>query len=97
MKKFVIAWCIVVAFAILMGIVACAETYPQTFVIESINLEQDCIILMDFNGNEWIWSDVEDYEKGDIIAAIMEDNGTEIIYDDIIINIRYSGYIEGWE
>lgn len=95
MKKFI---AIVALFVMVFAFsTARAEIYPQTFFVNDIDHAQDMLILIDFNGNEWLWSGIEDYEKGDIIAAIMEDNGTEIIYDDIIINIRYSGYIENWE
>lgn len=76
--------------------VAYAETYPQAFIVNAIDLAQDAIILMDSNGNEWVWFGIEDYYVGDIVAAIMDDSGTEVIYDDTIIMIRYSGYIEGW-
>lgn len=96
MKKFAIVWCVIVAFAILMEIAACAEIYPQTFVVDLVNHEQDFMILVDFNGNEWIYNDVEDFDCGDIIAAIMEECGTPTIYDDEIIMIRYAGYMEGW-
>ena len=98
MKKFVIVWCIVVACAILMGIVACAsaEQYPQAFVVDLINYEQDFMVLVDFNGNEWIWQGIEDFDCGDIVAAIMEERGTPTIYDDEIVMIRYAGYMEGW-
>lgn len=95
MKKFI---AIIALFVMIFAFsTACAEIYPQTFFVNDTDCARDTLILIDFNGNEWLWSGIEDYEKGDIIAAIMEDNGTEIIYDDIIINIRYSGYIEGWE
>ena len=99
MKKFVIIWSIVIALAILMGVVACAsaETYPQTFVVDLVNHEQNYMVLIDFNGNEWIWESVEDFDCGDIIAAIMEERGTPTIYDDEIVKIRYAGYMEGWE
>ena len=99
MKKFVIVWSIVVACAILMGIVACAsaEQYPQTFVVDRVNREQNYMVLIDFNGNEWIYEDVEDFDCGDIVAAIMEECGTPTIYDDEIVIIRYAGYMEGWE
>lgn len=99
MKKFAIVWCIVVAIAILMGIVACAsaEEYPQTFVVDLVNREQNYMVLVDFNGNEWIWEGVEDFDCGDIVAAIMEERGTPTIYDDEIVMIRYAGYMEGWE
>ena len=99
MKKFAIVWCVVVAIAILMGIAACAsaEEYPQTFVVDLVNHEQNYMVLVDFNGNEWIWEGVEDFDRGDIIAAIMEERGTPTIYDDEIVKIRYAGYMEGWE
>lgn len=97
MKKFVIIWCVVVAFAILMGIGACAEIYPQTFVVDLVNHEQDFMVLVDFNGNEWVYNGVEDFDCGDIVATIMEECGTPTIYDDEIVMIRYAGYMEGWE
>ena len=97
MKKFVIIWCVVVAFAILMGIVACAEIYPQTFVVDLVNHEQNFMVLVDFNGNEWVYNGVEDFDCGDIVAAIMEECGTPTIYDDEIVMIRYVGYMEGWQ
>lgn len=74
-----------------------AELYPQIFVVNEIDYSQDSLILTDFNGNDWIWIEVKDYNIGDIVAAIMDDNNTEIIYDDNIINLRYTGYTEGWE
>jgi hypothetical protein len=99
MKKFAIVWSVVVALAILLGVAACAnaETYPQTFVVDSVNHEQNYMVLVDFNGNEWIWEGVEDFDRGDIVAAIMEERGTPTIYDDEIVKIRYTGYMEGWE
>ena len=99
MKKFVIVWSVVVACAILMGIVACAsaEQYPQAFVVDRVNREQNYMVLIDFNGNEWVYEDVEDFDCGDIVAAIMEERGTPTIYDDEIVMIRYAGYMEGWE
>ena len=99
MKKFAIVWSIVIAIAILMGIAACAsaEQYPQTFVVDLVNYEQDFMVLIDFNGNEWIYKGIEDFSCGDIVAAIMEECGTATIYDDEIVKIRYAGYMEGWK
>ncbi len=99
MKKFAIVWSVVIAIAILMGVVACAsaEIYPQTFVVDLVNHEQNYMVLVDYNGNEWIWEGVEDFDCGDIVAAIMEERGTPTIYDDEIVIIRYTGYMEGWE
>lgn len=91
MKKFV---AIVILF-ILLAMSASAEIYPQAFVIGDI--EDDTLILIDYNGNEWLWEGAEDYDIGDIIAAIMDNNNTITIYDDTIIALRYAGYMEGWE
>lgn len=94
MKRFVamIILCIVMVCS-----VASAEIYPQAFVVSEINYEENTILLIDCNGEGRIWEDIEDYEVGDIIAAIMDDSETETIYDDIIVMIRYAGYMEGWE
>ena len=95
MKKFV---AIIAMFALIIAFsTAYAEIYPQAFIVGMVDPMQDALILIDSMGNEWLWFGVEDYEMGDIVAAIMEDNGTAIIYDDAIITVRYTGYVEGWE
>lgn len=95
MKKFII---VVVLFALFATFfTAYAEIYPQTFVVDLINYEQNFTILVDFNDNEWVWEGIEDFNCGDIVAAIMEECGTPTIYDDKIVMIKYTGYIEGWQ
>lgn len=91
MKKFFV----IVTLFILLTVSASAEIYPQTFVISDI--ENDGLVLVDYNENEWIWEGAEDYAIGDIVAAIMDDNNTITIYDDAIITLHYVGYMEGWE
>lgn len=96
MKKFYIVIAIVVACAILMGIVACAEIYPQIFMVNLVQREQDQVFLLDFNGDIWVILGAEDWEVGDIAAAIMDDNNTPYIKDDKIIQLEYNGYFEDW-
>ena len=93
MKKIVVIFVMFV----LMAVHASAEIYPQAFVVSEVNYEENTILLVDCNGEGWIWEGIEDYGVGDIIAAIMDDSETETIYDDIIVMIRYAGYMEGWE
>ena len=62
-------------------------TYAQVFQV--IEIENDVLHLVNWNGEEWLWEGAEDWEIGDFAAAIMNTNGTEIVYDDIIINLRY--------
>lgn len=96
MKKFYIAIAAIIAIAILMGVVACAEIYPQTFIVDLVQYEKDQVFLLDYNGDLWIIFGSEDWEAGDIAAAIMDDMGTEDIHDDEIVDVRYTGYFEDW-
>lgn len=94
MKKFV---AMMILYIVMVCSVASAEIYPQAFVVSEVNYEENTIFLVDCNGEGWIWECIEDYNIGDVIAAIMDDSETETIYDDIIIMIQYAGYMEGWE
>lgn len=67
--------------------------YPKTFVVSACDLDNDKVFIVDANGNEWAISGIEDWMEGDVASAIMSDNGTPEIYDDAILDIRYSGYI----
>lgn len=67
--------------------------YPKTFTVSACDQDSDKVFLVDFNGNEWTISGIEDWMEGDVASAIMSDNGTPEIYDDAILDIRYSGYI----
>lgn len=66
--------------------------YPMTTVVTDVNYDTDEVTCTDFNGNDWVLTECEDWNEGDICSMIMCDNGTEIIYDDIIISERYDGW-----
>lgn len=69
--------------------------YAETFIVsETIGNK---VVLTDFNGMQWAFYDTDgdDWHAGDIASCIMSDNGTEIIFDDQILSIKYSGYLEG--
>lgn len=67
--------------------------YPETFIVVAVDQHHDFITLQDFNGFTWNWNGCEDWMIGDIASAIMDSNGTEAIQDDIILELKYSGYI----
>lgn len=70
------------------------SNYAQTFVVTEIT--KDEVICVDFSGNEWSFTDdAEDWLVGDLVSAIMSDNGTKIIYDDYFVSVRYSGWVDG--
>lgn len=69
--------------------------YPMTAVVVELDEERDEVICIDFNGNEWAFSEIEDWEVGNIVSMIMDDMGTEMIFDDEILSVRYGGWLIG--
>lgn len=67
--------------------------YAMTAVVSSLDYEKDTVTVENANGFTWCFSGTEDWEVGDVASLVMDDNGTEIIFDDEIISARYSGYI----
>lgn len=70
------------------------DYYPRTFVVDSLDYERDMVIVVDAVGYEWEFVGTEDWEVGDMVSAIMYDNGTESIFDDSFSKIRYAGYVD---
>ena len=57
---------------------------------------KDCyeVEMHDSNGNWWYYYDDDacDIYVGDLMAITMDDNGTENIYDDIILDVKATGF-----
>ncbi len=69
--------------------------YPQTGIVKNVDYENNLVTFEDFNGNIWEFSECEDWMEGDIVSAIMYNNLTKkSIYDDKIVSLKYSGYVE---
>ena len=64
------------------------DAYMTIFRVEEI--EDENAFLLDSNGHEWIWELEGNEEWGidDYVAALMDDNKTTNIYDDIIMKIE---------
>ena len=88
MKKF---FSIFIITLILFSQFAFAEIYPKAFIVVDTIPETDTVTLWDSTGHVWKWFGVEDWMPGDIAVAIMDDNNTEIIFDDKILILQYSG------
>ena len=69
-----------------------AKTYANTACVMAISTGTDTVIVEDFNGNLWAFYGVEDWLEGDCVSLVMSDAGTEEIYDDEILSVRYSGW-----
>lgn len=73
-----------------------AETYAITTVVVSLDYDTDTVEVEDFNGNVWAFDDCEDWQLFDVCSLVMDDNNTANIYDDVIVSMRYNGWLDGW-
>jgi hypothetical protein len=65
--------------------------YAQSTVVSEV--KDDVVTITDANGNDWQFNGAEDWLEGDVCTITFCDNGTETIYDDVIVNTKYDGYI----
>ena len=71
------------------------EVYPLTVVIIELDREGDIVTCVDGADNFWEFYGVEDWQTGDYVSLLMDDNGTpETIYDDVITMTLYAGTFE---
>lgn len=69
------------------------HVYPSCGVVVEVDREADEIVIEDLSGFLWAAYGAEDWCVGDVAAMIMDDNGTEIIFDDVILSVTYQGVI----
>jgi len=85
-----------VFFALMVMFAACshaeASVYPATGAVVEFDFDEDIVAVEDAAGLIWEFYGVEDYQLGDLVSLLMEDNGTESIFDDKVIDARYSGF-----
>lgn len=62
--------------------------YPSGGIVEVID---DTVYITDSTGNVWSFYGSEDWQTGDYAAMIMDNNGTDTIYDDVILQVCYIG------
>lgn len=77
---------LIAALALITG-TASAEFYSTLFRVDWI--ESNTATLIDCNGFTWEYSDPDDMEVDDFYTAVMDDNGTDEIFDDIIVDLHY--------
>lgn len=69
------------------------DVYPETAIVTETDLETDLVTVETLNGNLFQFEGIEDYQTGDIVSMIMDSNKTPEVTDDIILSVKYSGYI----
>ena len=91
MKKLILI--LALAVTVLTACVPAHEKYPLMAVV--VQSDAETVTAVDYNGNLWEFGyfTEDDYITGDVVILTMDDNGTSIIYDDIVIASKYSG---GW-
>ena len=73
------------------------SVYPNGGIIVDLIPEEDLVVFEDGDGMSWVFYGVEDWDIGDLVACTFWDAGTEDIFDDEIIDVRYIGYVEQFE
>ena len=78
------------------------NVYAKTLAVVEVDSEMDFVTCIDEAGNEWAFEGVIDAEtsrpwtRGDMVSAIMTDNGTsDYIYDDEFITTTFEYEIHG--
>lgn len=66
--------------------------YAKSMIVYEVDREYDILYLTDSNGNGWEYIGIEDFGIGDVVDCLMYDNQTDIIYDDKIVKLQYSGF-----
>ena len=77
----------------------CKDLYPLTGIvteIHEVDKDTDLVTMTCANGNQFSWyADAEDcWSINDLASCIMESNGTEIVYDDEIVDAHYTGTLD---
>lgn len=91
MKKFV---ALIAALILILSVgVSCAETYQVYGRVCGIVYEED-FFLVYANGNLWELGGVDEWKYNDIVLLDFDDENTENLYDDEILDIHYLGYLD---
>ena len=99
LKIAAIATIVTLALIALCGIAtATAEIYPETAKVVLVDHDTDTVYVEIFTGYVFSFEGCEDWQEGDCASLIMEDNGTEKIFDDQIVMAYYGAWELGnWQ
>lgn len=68
------------------------QTYALMCEVVELDAANDTVTVEDYNGNLWAFVGVDDWVEGDACGMVMNTKGTDLIYDDEIINVKYQGW-----
>ena len=70
------------------------QEYPDCGLIIDIDEECNLVTYQTQKGNIFCFTGIEDFFVGDLVATIMNDSGTPEVKDDIVVSVRYVGWID---
>lgn len=82
--KSIIAW--------IVALIAAVGLCPITAKVTNLDYESDVVTVQMANGHIYEFYGCEDYCEGDYVSAIVWRNGTDVVTDDVIVAVHYSGY-----
>lgn len=59
--------------------------------VTGLDRDADVVEWTDGAGLVWSFYGCEEWMIGDGVAALMDDNGTAIVTDDVIVTVRFAG------
>ena len=100
---FVIMVAVLLAFTVFI-LIPCYSAANADDVEKTGNLYPDCGVVVETtdewvvfllqNGHEFAFENEDhDWFAGDLVSVVFDDMSTEEITDDVIVNVRYSGFI----
>lgn len=70
--------------------------YSTTTMVTNVDYDADVVTIQTFSGIEYQFEGCEDWYEGDICTVTIWNNNTpNTVYDDEILQTRYSGWIDG--
>lgn len=63
--------------------------YSNVAKVIELDRENDIVTCIDGIGYEWEFSGCEDWQMYDYCSMVMYDNNTSLIFDDVIIDVKY--------
>lgn len=77
--------------ALVVALLNVSNYYPECGVVtDTTFIGNDSVVTFEtMNGNLFCFDGGEDLEVGDVLAVIMNSNGTSNVVDDIVVNVRY--------
>ena len=66
--------------------------YAKTARVVEVDKESDCVTCVDSVGFLWSFYGAEDWQEGDCASLLMNDCGTENIFDDEICGARFNNW-----